>query len=103
MLDQGFLGEVERLLARGTLTPDSPVLRLVGYRQLAAHCRGETSLKQAASQALAATRQLAKRQLTWLRSATVLPEGAFQEKIDALDDEAREQLAAALIQRFSPP
>lgn len=103
MMTAGFLAEVRTLLARGTLGPESPVLRLVGYRQLAGHCRGEVPLVVAMDQALAATRQLAKRQLTWLRSATVLPAGAIQERIDALDEEAREQLAAALIQRYSPP
>ncbi|MGC4028182.1 MAG: tRNA (adenosine(37)-N6)-dimethylallyltransferase MiaA [Steroidobacteraceae bacterium] len=103
MLAQGFVAEVRTLLARGTLTRDSPVLRLVGYRQLAAHCLGEMSLEAAAAQALAATRQLAKRQLTWLRSATVLPDTAIPERIDAQDDEAREQLALALIQSVLPP
>ncbi len=103
MLAQGFVAEVRGLLARGTLKPDSPVLRLVGYRQLARHCLGEVSLPEAVAQALAATRQLAKRQLTWLRSATVLPEGASAQRMDAFDAQAREQLAVALIQYFLPP
>lgn len=103
MLGQGLVEEVRALLARGTLHADSPVLRLVGYRQLVPYCRGEVALTGASAAALAATRQLAKRQLTWLRSATLLPERAMTVKIDANDGAARERLAAALIQRCSTP
>jgi tRNA dimethylallyltransferase len=67
MLAQGLLEEVRRLRARGDLHPELPSMRCVGYRQAwAALDRGDST--QLREQALAATRQLAKRQLTWLRS-----------------------------------
>ena len=68
MLRAGFVDEVARLHARGDLTPDLPALRAVGYRQLWAHVLGQCSLDEARSAAIAATRQLAKRQYTWLRA-----------------------------------
>ena len=68
MMEQGFLGEVQRLAGRGDLTPTHPSMRAVGYRQLWAHAAGEVSLDEAVARGIAATRQLAKRQLTWLRS-----------------------------------
>jgi tRNA dimethylallyltransferase len=68
MIDRGFLEEVEALYGRGDLTARHPALRAVGYRQLWAHLSGEYGLEEAVQRALAATRQLAKRQLTWLRS-----------------------------------
>jgi tRNA dimethylallyltransferase len=67
MLAAGFLEEVAALRARGDLQPELPALRSVGYRQLWAHLAGEVSLKVAIEAGIAATRQLAKRQLTWLR------------------------------------
>jgi len=67
MMEQGFLAEVEGLYARGDLTAAHPAIRTVGYRQLWAHVAGEASLDEARARALAATRQLAKRQLTWLK------------------------------------
>lgn len=68
MLEQGFLNEVRQLRARPGLTSRSPSMRAVGYRQLWAHLDGECGFDVAAERALAATRQLAKRQLTWLRA-----------------------------------
>ncbi len=67
MLERGFLGEVEQLLSMPQMQPDSPALRAVGYRQLAQFLAGACSRAEAEDRALAATRQLAKRQLTWLR------------------------------------
>ena len=67
MLAAGVLDEVRALRARGDLDPGLPALRSVGYRQLWAHLAGETDLATARARAIAATRQLAKRQLTWLR------------------------------------
>jgi tRNA dimethylallyltransferase len=67
MLDAGFLAEVRRLFERGDLTAEHPSMRAVGYRQLWRHFAGQCELDQAVKQAIAATRQLAKRQLTWLR------------------------------------
>lgn len=68
MMQLGFLDEVRSLHARGDLDMTSPSMRAVGYRQLLSHVNGLTSLALAAEQAVAATRQLAKRQMTWLRS-----------------------------------
>jgi tRNA dimethylallyltransferase len=70
MLAAGFLDEVHTLLARGDLDAGLPALRSVGYRQAWRHLRGETTFAQFRAQAIAATRQLAKRQITWLRSMT---------------------------------
>lgn len=67
MMEQGFLEEVRGLYRRGDLTAALPAVRAVGYRQLWQHLEGECSLEQAVEQGVAATRQLAKRQLTWLR------------------------------------
>jgi tRNA dimethylallyltransferase len=67
MLAAGFLHEVEQLRARGDLTPDMPSMRSVGYRQLWAYLDGQCSLEAARAKAIVATRQYAKRQLTWLR------------------------------------
>ena len=68
MLAHGFLGEVEALMQRPGLTRDSPAMRSVGYRQIWAHLAGEYDLEEGRYRALVATRQLAKRQITWLRS-----------------------------------
>lgn len=68
MLDDGFIEEVRGLRARPGLTAASPSMRAVGYRQIWAHLAGEVSLDTARARAQAATRQLAKRQITWLRS-----------------------------------
>ena len=68
MIQAGLLEEVQALYARGDLTADHPSMRAVGYRQLWAHLAGQCTLQEAVAQGIAATRQLAKRQLTWLRS-----------------------------------
>ena len=68
MMAEGFLDEVRALEARGDLDPDLPSLRSVGYRQLWAHLRGACGLPEAVAAGQRATRNLAKRQLTWLRS-----------------------------------
>jgi tRNA dimethylallyltransferase len=70
MVDRGFLQEVAALHARGDLHPDLPSMRCVGYRQFWQHVDGAWSLQEALQRALYASRQLAKRQLTWLRSET---------------------------------
>ena len=68
MLANGLLDEVRGLHARADLHPGLPSVRCVGYRQMWAHLDGEISLEDAREQGIAATRQLAKRQITWLRS-----------------------------------
>lgn len=67
MLAEGFLDEVRALRARDDLGPDLPALRAVGYRQAWAYLEAFGDPADFREKALAATRQLAKRQLTWLR------------------------------------
>ncbi|HET8745005.1 MAG TPA: tRNA (adenosine(37)-N6)-dimethylallyltransferase MiaA [Ramlibacter sp.] len=67
MLAAGFLDEVRRLRARGDLHPALPSMRCVGYRQAWEALDGQWPAEQLRERAIAATRQLAKRQLTWLR------------------------------------
>jgi tRNA dimethylallyltransferase len=67
MLAAGFLDEVRALRQRSDLSAEHPSMRAVGYRQAWKFLAGECRLDEAKQQAVAATRQLAKRQLTWLR------------------------------------
>lgn len=67
MLKQGFLDEVRTLMQRGDLHPELPSMRCVGYRQAWEHLEGKTTYDEFVEKGIAATRQLAKRQLTWLR------------------------------------
>ncbi len=68
MLDQGFDQEVKALIARGDLHEDLPSIRCVGYRQMWQYLHGECDYDEMVFRGVCATRQLAKRQLTWLRS-----------------------------------
>jgi len=68
MLAAGFLDEMRSLRSDPRLHPDLPAMRAVGYRQAWRHLAGETDAATFREQAIAATRQLAKRQLTWLRA-----------------------------------
>ncbi|TFH67471.1 tRNA (adenosine(37)-N6)-dimethylallyltransferase MiaA [Gammaproteobacteria bacterium LSUCC0057] len=68
MMAAGFAEEVAALYRRADLHSELPALRAAGYRQLWRYCSGELTLSEAVEQGIAATRQLAKRQLTWLRS-----------------------------------
>ena len=70
MLELGFIEEVERLRLRGDLDLTLPSIRCVGYRQLWQHLDGELTREEMIDKAVAATRQLAKRQITWLRKQT---------------------------------
>ena len=92
MLAAGLVDEVERLRRNPALKPGMPSMRAVGYRQAWAYLDGDIDLKGLREQGVAATRQLAKRQLTWLRS---WPDAV------ALDCLARdlESQAAALVER----
>jgi tRNA dimethylallyltransferase len=67
MLDEGLVDEVRALRERGDLHPDLPSLRAVGYRQIWSHLAGECDFGTAVVEGQRATRNLAKRQLTWLR------------------------------------
>ena len=69
MVEQGALDEVRAVESRG-LDPALPALKAVGYREFAAHLRGETTLDQALDAARQETRRYAKRQLTWFRNQT---------------------------------
>jgi len=86
MLDAGFLEEVKTLHARGDLDPRMPSIRCVGYRQAWAHLDGSIDVATMREQAIAATRQLAKRQITWLRSTP------GRLVIDCLADDAIERV-----------
>jgi len=68
MVANGFIDELRLLRQRPGLKGESPAMRSVGYRQFWAYLDGEITLEEAGDRALFATRQLAKRQLTWLRS-----------------------------------
>lgn len=67
MLNRGLVDEVRGLMDRGDLGPEMPALRMVGYRQVWSYLKGELDYSEMIRQAITATRQLAKRQLTWLR------------------------------------
>lgn len=68
MFEAGLVEEVTALYQRGDLHTDLPAVRAVGYRQVWSFLQGECSLDECREKVLAATRQLAKRQITWLRS-----------------------------------
>lgn len=70
MLEQGFLKEVENLYLRGDLNDKLPAIRAVGYREAWAYFHSEYDLDMMTEKAIIATRQLAKRQFTWLRRET---------------------------------
>lgn len=88
MLTQGLVSEVQALFERQDLNIGMPSIRCVGYRQIWDYLSGNVTLPQARDQAIAATRQLAKRQLTWLRS---MPE---RHVVDCLAPDAAEQVMA---------
>lgn len=67
MMDQGFLAEVEHFYRRADLSAEMPSMRCVGYRQLWQYLAGNDVLDDAVFKGVVASRQLAKRQLTWLR------------------------------------
>jgi tRNA dimethylallyltransferase len=68
MLSQGLVAEVERLRERHDIGPELPSMRTVGYRQVWEYLTGQVNYNQMTERGVVATRQLAKRQLTWLRS-----------------------------------
>ena len=96
MLAAGFLEEVRGLRARGDLTAEHPSMRAVGYRQAWRYWAGESTLEDSTAQAVAATRQLAKRQLTWLRARPGV------RWLDPLHQDAARMILDALEQSKSP-
>lgn len=83
MLQQGLIQEVTALRNRGDLDATMPAIRSVGYRQVWEHLNGEYDYDTMVAKGLAATRQLAKRQLTWLRGWSQLEE--LNCNLDGLD------------------
>lgn len=96
MLGAGFLDEVRPLATDPRLHPDLPAMRAVGYRQALEHLAGETTAAEFRDRAIQATRQLAKRQITWLRSER--DARWFDPERDA--DEADRAVAQFLGSRF---
>jgi tRNA dimethylallyltransferase len=97
MMGRGLLDEVRRLFARGDLRGELPAVRLIGYRQLWSHLENGVPLDEAVRLAVVATRQLARRQLTWLRAEP----GA--EWFDAFDGETPERIAARVAEWLRGP
>lgn len=90
MLETGLINEVRELRERYKLNPGLPSMRCVGYRQVWQYLDGEYGLDMLREKAVAATRQLAKRQLTWLRSTKDVRE------FDCLAEDLQEQIEAWL-------
>jgi tRNA dimethylallyltransferase len=93
MMAAGFLDEVRRLRARTDLSPDLPALRAVGYRQLSGHLDGKYDLPEAIKLGVIATRQLARRQLIWLRA---MREVSWFDSLDVATNVRKEHIAAIL-------
>ncbi len=93
MLAQGFVAEVERLRRRGDLNPDAPSMRAVGYRQVWAYLDGRLDEAAMVERGIIATRQYAKRQLTWLRAeaGAVWLDGDENRRLDQAITRLREQ------------
>jgi tRNA dimethylallyltransferase len=81
MLDAGLIDEVRRLRERYALRADMPSMRAVGYRQVFDHLDGRIDRTALRDRGIAATRQLAKRQLTWMRGMEVQPVDCFAADI----------------------
>ncbi|MBT8089776.1 MAG: tRNA (adenosine(37)-N6)-dimethylallyltransferase MiaA [Gammaproteobacteria bacterium] len=94
MVDSGFVDELRRLRERPGVMRDSPAMRAVGYRQFWKYLENECSLDEARERALFATRQLAKRQLTWLRSerAVFMTNPLEVDAIDTISKHLAQQL-----------
>ena len=92
MVDAGFVDEVESLRNRPSLTAHHPSMRSVGYRQFWQYLDGDYNLDEARQRALYATRQLAKRQITWLRSEREI------NLVDPLEGRAIDVISASLAQ-----
>jgi tRNA dimethylallyltransferase len=93
MLDAGLVEELRALRLRFALAPTLPAMRAVGYRQAWEFLDGAIDAAALEAQGIAATRQLAKRQLTWLRSMTAV------ERFDCLREDLA-QAVAARVERF---
>ena len=97
MMELGFQQEVEKLYARGDLHKELPSVRCVGYRQMWEFLDGDISLDEAVYKGICATRQLAKRQITWLRGWE-----SGVEWFDSLDPTSSEtKMAEKIEQKWS--
>ncbi len=94
MMEQGLVAEVEMLMARGDLDPSMPSLRAVGYRQVWELLSGRMDYTETVEKGIIATRQLAKRQFTWMRSETDLR--CFESTHSDLGHEVLDYLQARL-------
>ncbi len=92
MIALGFEEEVKKLYARSDLHIDLPSIRCVGYRQMWEYLQGGISLDEAIFKGICATRQLAKRQITWLRS--------WQSELTWLDSLAPEQAKTIVLDKW---
>ncbi|HHR6129474.1 TPA: tRNA (adenosine(37)-N6)-dimethylallyltransferase MiaA [Providencia alcalifaciens] len=92
MLEAGFEDEVKALHQRGDLHVDLPSIRCVGYRQMWSYLDGEIDYDEMVYRGICATRQLAKRQITWLRS---------WDNVHRLDSEQPQQALDTVIQVIS--
>ena len=90
MIEKGLLAEVKALMSRGDLSLELPSMRCVGYRQSWQHLQGDYSLDESIERGIIATRQLAKRQMTWLRRTGLLL------SMDPLLTNAGDRMLAAL-------
>ncbi len=97
MLELGFLDEVSTLMQRPELSLDHTSMRAVGYRQGWQHLRGESTRAEFIERGIAATRQLAKRQITWIRSDPGL------QRLEESEVENYAQLARALERLLKQP
>ena len=94
MLETGLINEVRELRQKYELNPGLPSMRCVGYRQVWQYLDGEYGLEMLREKAVSATRQLAKRQLTWLRATKDVRE------FDCLAEDLQEQIGAWLPQQL---
>ena len=85
MLEDGFIDEMKALHARDDLHMDLPSISCVGYRQAWQYLEGELDYEEMIERAVISTRQLAKRQMTWMRSEkNITPYGAKTYELDAV-------------------
>lgn len=96
MLADGFLDEMRQLMQREDYDPESPAMRAVGYRQAIDFLEGRTDWAGFHLAGVAATRQLAKRQMTWMRS---MPDVTL---LDPLKEETLEAMVAMMNQVVAP-
>lgn len=102
MLELGLVAEVQALRNRGDLSTELPAIRAVGYRQIWQYLDGGLSRDEAVSMAIAASRQLAKRQLTWLRGWSNLNSLYIDDGVDQLVSPEEIVMGALKILQNSP-